>query len=74
MLCMSPRRTARWTLSSAQRRVWQSTRPTCECAVSWPCARWSTPIGETGNSGLGGLGWGESCVHLFIHLSILKED
>lgn len=72
VLCMSPRRIVRWTPSSAQRPAWQSTRPTCGCAVSWPCARWSTLTGETGNAGWG-LGPG-SCVHLFIHLSIRKKD
>lgn len=67
--CTSLRKTVKWTPSSAQRPVWQSTRPTCGCAVSWPCARWSTPIGETGNAGLGGQGRAVVCssVHPSVH-------
>lgn len=71
VLCMSQRRTVRWTPSSARHPVWQSTKPTCECAVSWPCARWSTPIGETGNAGLGGRGRGS---HMFICSSICPSS
>lgn len=71
VLCTSQRRTVRWTPSSARRPVWQSTRPTCECAVSWPCAKWSTPIGETGNAGLGGQGWGSG---VFICSSICPSS
>lgn len=71
VLCMNLRRTVRWTPSSAQRPVWLSTRPTCGCAVSWPCARWSTPIGETGNAGLGGQGWGS---RVFICSSICPSS
>lgn len=71
VLCMSRRRTARWTPSSARHPVWPSTRPTCGCAVSWPCARWSTPIGETGNAGLGGRGRGS---RVFICSSICPSS
>lgn len=71
VLCMSRRRTVRWTPSSARRPVWPSTRPTCGCAVSWPCARWSTPIGETGNAGLGGRGQGS---RVFICSSICPSS